>query len=149
MLIRVPETFLDKGLTDRELVFANLMWKIRKNFVGAKMYRMYSIDIKTILGSDPHATANTAVDRLEEWFDFDKLSTDTWYITCKWKQASPVEVQITDEEAIRIYCYLLGRTAGDKWLDENNKSMHAFVVDRKRVYNSYGNLLDFQEFSQL
>lgn len=149
MLIRVPEVFLDKGLTDRELVFANLMWKIRKNFIGAKMYRMYSIDIKTIIGVDPRATNETSVDRLTEWFDFDKLSTDSWYVTCKWKQATPIDIEITDEEAIRIYCYLLGRTAGDKWQDENPKSMQAFVVDRRRVYNSYGNLLDYKEFSQL
>ena len=149
MIIKVPETFLDKGLTDHELVFANLMWKIRKNFPAAKMYRMYSIDIKMIIKSDPHGTAKTANKRLLEWFDFEDLSVDTWYITCKWKTATPVPYEITDPNAIHIYMYLLGRTAGDKYLDENPKSMEAFVVDRKRVYKSYGHLLDHNEYTQL
>ena len=148
MLIRVPEIFLEKGLTDHELVFANLMWQIRKNFIGAKTYRMYGADIKIITKAHPHSTAKSANERLGEWFDFDQVSTDTWYVTCKWKTATPVSYEITDENAIRIYCYLLGRTAGDKFLDENNKSMAAFVVDRKRIYKAQGNLLDHHDFSQ-
>lgn len=79
----------------------------------------------------------------------DSVNADIWYIRCNWKRTGPVEVNIEDEEAIRVWCYLLGRTAGERYIDENSKAMEQFVVDRRKVFGSYGNLLDFTEFSQL
>ena len=148
MIIRLPEVFLDKGLTDREIVFSAFMWRIRKAHPTAKMYRMYAMDIKTILGCNGKGSPETAMKSLTEFFDVDDVNADIWYVKCKWKREGPIDYVIEDESAIRIWCYLLGRTAGERYLDENPKTMQQFTVERKKVFGSYGHLLDFPEFSQ-
>jgi hypothetical protein len=81
-----------------------------------------------------------------------EIDDQTWYLTPKWMiRTTWTEVEITDEAAIKAYWYLLGRTVGDKFEDENNNTFDKYLVAGRngKVYGCKLGLLDYDQKREL
>ena len=137
MKIKVPTYTLGYGLTDHELVFANLMLFFANDASGAfKGYRYYmrSDDIKHILGitylqdkrneMSAKALSNLApeFDSIKRVFRLGAINFSQWFV--QFPDNIPAEyisrngrlmhtdIELKDLEAIKLYFYLAGRLSG-------------------------------------
>jgi hypothetical protein len=132
----IPTIFALLELTDHQLVFVNLMMRINGYFGKGNTYRLYAADVRFILNADV-AYNNVSLDTLLKPFsnliEGVEVDHETWYITPSWPLRSPkTEVEITADAPIKMYWYLLGRTVGDKFEDENSNTFDKYLVSVRR-----------------
>ena len=145
MKIKVPTYCAAHNLTDRELVFANLMLFIAVQS-GWKDYRyyMWSDDIKHILGittNHPRRQALTSLSitniapefsGLKKVFQLGTFNNPQWFVqfpnflpddmTAANGSLLKTEVEITDIEAIKVYYYLAGRLSGTETIIDTGRN---------------------------
>jgi len=111
MNIKVPAVYLELELTDQELVFVEILYNLHKRYTGKWKYVLHEDDLQSILQTN-YNTAKGLNARFNDQISFVKLYNDAYLIgmTCKNpnKQLTAVH-NLTDINAIKVYCYLLGR----------------------------------------
>ena len=145
MKITVPTYVTQQQLTDRELVFCNLMLFFAVQS-GWKHYRyyMWSDDIKHILGiTVPHksrrAVTSSSISNiapefsgLKKVFQLGTFNNPQWFVqfpeficneyTARNGALLKTEVEITDIEAIKVYYYLAGRLSGTETIVDTGRN---------------------------
>ena len=145
MKIKVPTYCTAHNLTDRELVFANLMlfFAVQSGWKNYRYY-MWSDDIKHILGittNHPRRQALTSLsitniapqfDMLKKVFRIGSFNHPQWFV--QFPDYLPddmsaangallkTEVEITDIEAIKVYYYLAGRLSGTETIIDKGRN---------------------------
>lgn len=152
--IEVPTIFALLELTDHQLVFVELMSRINKYFGKGNTYRFYAMDIRFLLNGHghPNTNLNTIMVPFKGLIEGVEVDDDTWYLTPNWPYKTPwTEVEITDEAAIKMYWYLLGRTAGEKYEDENSQTFDKYLVQGRKgkVYGCVHGILDYDQKREL
>lgn len=158
--IQVPTIFTLLDLNDHQLVFVELLSRINKYFGIGSSYRFYSMDLRLLLNQSKnvnnHKLSNVGLDTLLQPFNNliqgVEIDDQTWYITPNWMYRTPwAEVEITDEAAIKAYWYLLGRTVGDKFEDENSHTFDKYLVQGRhgKIYGCKLGLLDYDQKREL
>ncbi len=158
--IQIPTIFTLLDLSDHQLVFVELLSRINKYFGIGNSYRFYAMDIRFLINKDTDTinrrVSNVGLETLLKPYngliDGTEIDHETWYITPSYPYRTPtVEVEITDEAAIKAYWYLLGRTAGEKFEDENNKTFDKYLVSGRhgKVYGCIHGLLDYDQKREL
>jgi hypothetical protein len=156
----VPTIFTLLDLNDHQLVFVELLSRINKYFGKGSSYRFYSMDLRMLLNQNKNVNdrrlSNIGLDKLLEPFNGlikgVEVDDQTWYITPNWMYKSPwTAVEITDDAAIKAYWYLLGRTAGHKFEDENTKTFDKYLVAGRngKVYGCCLGILDYDQKREL
>jgi hypothetical protein len=158
--IQVPTIFALLDLTDHQLVFVELLARINKYFGIGNSYRFYAMDLRVLLNQSKNVNdrrlSNVGLETLLKPFngliEGVEIDNETWYITPAWMYKNPwTEVELTNEAAIKAYWYLLGRTAGEKFEDENNKTFNKYLVAGRhgKVYGCIHGLLDYDQKREL
>ena len=156
----VPTIFTLLDLNDHQLVFVELFSRINKYFGKGSSYRFYSMDLRMLLNQNKNVNgrglSNVGLETLIKPFngliEGVEIDDQTWYLTPNWMYRSPwTEVEITNEAAIKAYWYLLGRTVGDKFEDENNNTFDKYLVAGRhgKVYGCCLGLLDYDQKREL
>ena len=153
--IQIPTIFALLDLTDHQLVFVELLSRINKYFGVKSSYRFYAMDIRFMLSQTKGkgiGASNVGLAALLEPFndliEGTEIDDQTWYITPNWMYKSPWhEVEIEDESAIKMYWYLLGRTVGDKFEDENSNTFDKYLVAGRfgKIYGCNLGLLNYDQ----
>lgn len=149
MKILLPVAFEGRELTDRQLVFAELVYRMRNLFGSYHYYRMYANDVKIILGNQDVFSPERFRPPFEGLIDFIDVDSRTWYIKPVWnaKLGKAIPFELSDDKAIKTYCYLLGRTVNDRFEDKRSKVFDTYLVDgRKGVQQQRG--LDLQQLKE-
>jgi hypothetical protein len=149
--VAVPSIFSLMDLNDREKIFIELLARINKYFGPGNTFRFYASDLRQLLSENKRQT-NLGLAELIKPFNglvtgFE-IDSETWYVTPNWLYKLPfVEVDITEDDAIKTYFYLLGRTVGHKFEDENEQTFSKFLVQGSsgKVFGSKKGLLTYQQ----
>jgi hypothetical protein len=154
----IPTIFTLLDLTDHQLVFVELLSRINRYFGKGNSYRFYAMDLRFLLnttdsrGRVTNVGLETLLTPFKGLIEGTEIDNETWYITPNWLVRTPsVEVEISNDAAIKAYWYLLGRTVGDKFEDENNNTCNKYLVAGRhsKVYGCCLGLLDFDQKREL
>lgn len=153
--VAVPSIFSLMDLNDRQLVFIELLSRINKYFGIGNTFRFYASDIRQLLNQNKSQT-NLGLDQFLKPFQGlvkgTEVDPETWYVTPAWMYKLPfIEVDITEEEAIKTYFYLLGRTVGHKFEDENENTFTKYLVQghNGKIFGSKKGLLTYEQKRKL
>lgn len=153
--LQVPSIFTLLDLTDHQLVFVELLARIHRYFGVNSTYRFYASDIRFLLNPNRNIS-NTGLEvLLKPYNDLiigTEIDNETWYITPNYSYRSELsEAEIEDDGAIKAYWYLLGRTVGEKFEDENSNTFDKYLVAGRhgKVYGCIGGLLDYNQKREL
>lgn len=145
MQILIPQSFKGLKLTDRQAIFIDLMYRMRKEFPTYKLFRMYSLDIKTILGDSDKITSGPLMEPFNGLITCTDIDHQTWYVQINWDgRDRTFKRTLTDPKAIQVFCYLLGRTSGNNFEDRNPKTFSKYTVKGGKGIVANAPLTDWQ-----
>lgn len=147
LTIEIPLAFKSLELTDRQFVFVNFMHRLRNHFGFRTKLRMYGLDVKTMVSGKERSQQKITkiLEPFNGLIDGIDADTETWYMYTTYPKCAQYVQSIQDPQAIALYYYLLGRTAGDRYEDENSKTMDQFLVERRETFGTHGNILYHDE----
>jgi len=136
MTIYVPKYTENYNLNDHQKVFLAFLVFLEREAGHDKEFMFYSTDVKRITGSEavPHIGRNQAMVELLKVINISTYNSHNWGISFKQELKTLVKhgeacgnllqcsTEITDESAIRIFFYLMGKVTGGNIITDNNGS---------------------------
>ena len=128
MKIKVPVTAIDKGLTDREMVFVSMITQLlyhgdtlaHKIALDTEFY-VYISDIRRICARHSADIHGPAFEKLREVLNFKDVGSDKMGVTIKepklnkrgigYNSMQLADFELTNQKAIYLYFYLIGITS--------------------------------------
>lgn len=148
MKVKVPIIFKELNLTDRQLIFTELLYNLHKSYTGKWWFSMHQKDVKIILREDEsryRLTTNWLNKLFKGLIEFVEISEDQWLVRITGHRPNSLycyEHEIKEPSAIKLYCYMLGRLAagiieGEFDVDTKNKQIHVSGKRGAGVINPY------------
>ena len=140
MKVKVPTIFQELNLSDRQSIFAELLYNLHKSYTGNWWFVMHPKDIKIILREDSikYKLTNTFLTKLfKGLIEFVEIGDEQWLVriaTARPQRLPTFEHELKDLDAIKVYCYMLGRLAAGVVDDEFNvdvKTRHIHVNGKR------------------
>lgn len=128
--------FRSLDLTDRQLVFVELVYNLSKHYKRNYKFEMYKTDVRFLTrvpGSGANGTANNLTKLYSGLLEVVDITDNKFLVslTQKWPDKQVCfEHELTDIDAIKIYCYLMGRINSDIYEDNYEKTKESVMVGR-------------------
>lgn len=141
MKIKVPLPFQSLELTDRQLVFAELVYNLTRHYKRNYKFQMYKTDVRFLTrepGTGKNGTSNNLTKLYNGLIEIVDVTDDKFFVYMTMKYADKqkcFEHELTDIDAIKINCYLMGRINSDIYDDSFEKSIQEKTVKVGRNSN--------------
>lgn len=135
MKVKVPTIFQELNLSDRQLIFTELLYNLHKSYTGNWWFVMHPKDVKIMLREDSvkYKLTNKYLTKLfGGLIEFVEIGDDQWLVRIaapRPQRLVTFEHTLTDFDAIKIYCYMLGRLAAGVVDDEFNAN-----IETRRIH---------------
>ena len=148
MKVKVPIIFKELDLTDRQLIFAELLYNLHKSYTGKWWFSMHQKDVK-ILFREEHTKYRLTTNFLNKLFkglvEFVDLGDERWLVRITEKGPNKLycfEHKLTEPSAIKMYCYMLGRLSagiieGEFEPDMKTKTVYVSGARGEGVINAF------------